>query len=92
MPVERGRDLNADGVLPRKGLDKPRKIALQMDAEREEVGEDQNFTGPAADKGRNGIAQARLDFEERGLIKTPSALARRRTGDRSHRLVRRFYR
>ena len=77
MTVERRRDTDFDRVLALQSLHKLRQIALQVNAEREEVRQHEDVPRARGDELRDGVAEPRIGFEERGFVPRPASGAGR---------------
>jgi len=89
MPIERGRDGDREaGIGLRDGVDEAGKVALQMHAEGEEVGDDENASDAFRHKcGDSAIERRLTEFEEGCLDVGEIAGAGEVGGNSAHGLI-----
>jgi len=74
MPVQRFRDADGDAVLTGQIVDELGQIALEVNAERQKIGQHKNLFRPGRSELSYGFIQTGLGFEECGLKQVPCAL------------------
>lgn len=93
MPMQWRRDLNFERRVARCGFrGELWEIALQVHAQREEVGEHANLGGAARGECIYGSGKIGLgEFEEGGFSEVDTAALDEFGGDQTHAIVRAFY-
>src|SRR5579863_8160121 len=77
MSFEGRCDANWNCILARDIVHEPGQIALEMQAESQEIRQHEDLFGACRGQRGNGLGKAGRRLEERGLIEIPSAFVRR---------------
>jgi len=91
MSIERRRDSDRHPVFFFEAFDEVRQIALEVNAEGEEIRQHDDGANALACERGNGVFQQWACFKERGLVNLPAAMTRGIRRDNAHGVIGRSH-